>query len=160
MPITVVTCLSVVLSALLMGTSLAHALEMPAKMNASAAQWLTLQQTLYRSFATIGGSIEIGAFALVGALAFLVRSNRQARRLTLSAVMLLGIAFFIVWLGFTNPVNARTATWTSDTIPPDWTRWRIQWEYSHVVRFVLHLLAFCALLTVLIRTSRLAAPAD
>jgi Anthrone oxygenase len=160
MPITVVTFLSVVLSALLMGTSLAHALEMPAKMNASAAQWLTLQQTLYRSFATIGGSIEIGAFALVGALAFLVRSNRPALWVTLSAVMLLGIAFFIVWLGFTKPVNARTATWTPDTIPPNWTRWRTQWEYSHVVRFVLHLLAFCALLTVLMRTSRLAGPTD
>ena len=90
MPITIVTFLSVVLSALLMGTSLAHALEMPAKMNASAAQWLTFQQTLYRSFATIGKSIEISAIALVGALAFLVRSNRAALWLTLSAVMLLG----------------------------------------------------------------------
>ena len=95
-----------------------------------------------------------------GSLAFLVRSNRPALWLTLSAVMLLGIAFFIVWLGFTNPVNVRTATWTPDTIPPDWTRWRTQWEYSHVVRFVLHLLAFCALLTMLMRTSRLAAPTD
>jgi Domain of unknown function (DUF1772) len=129
-------------------------------MNASATQWLTFQQTLYRSFATIGGSIEMGAFALVAAFAFLVRSNRPALRLTLSAVMLLGIAFFIVWLGFTNPVNALTATWTPDTIPPDWTRWRTQWEYSHVVRFVLHLLAFCALLTVLMRTSCLAGSTD
>jgi hypothetical protein len=53
--------LAVLLTALLMGTTLAHAPEMPAKMNASATQWLALQQSLYRSFATIGGPIEIAA---------------------------------------------------------------------------------------------------
>jgi hypothetical protein len=55
--------------------------------------------------------------------------------------MLLGIAFCIAWLGFTNPVNVRTATWMPDSIPPDWTHWR-------------------ALPMVLMRTSRVAGPTD
>jgi hypothetical protein len=28
-------------------------------------------------------------------------------------------------------------SWSLDEIPPEWTRWRNQWEYTHAARAVL-----------------------
>jgi hypothetical protein len=35
-------------------------------------------------------------------------------------------------------------------LPPDWSAWRTQWEYSHAARFALHLFGFVSLLLSLI----------
>jgi hypothetical protein len=64
-------------------------------------------------------------------LSYLVRAHRPAFYLALAGTICLALAFFVVWLGFSNPVNAETAKWTASSIPPDWSRWRSQWEYSH-----------------------------
>jgi hypothetical protein len=80
-------------------------------------------------------------------LAYLVRADRRSFYVTFSAAILLAVAFFIVWIGFTYPVNAKTLTWTGGSLPPDWSRWRAQWEYSHAVRFVLQFVAFCLLVS-------------
>ena len=55
----------------------------------------------------------------------------------------------------TNPVNAKTAVWTPSSIPEDWADWRSQWKYSHLLRFVLHLIALSLLvLAILPRRAR------
>ena len=48
--------LTILLSALLLGTTFAHTLEMPAKLRYSGTEWMRLQDTLYVAFASIGGS--------------------------------------------------------------------------------------------------------
>jgi hypothetical protein len=144
---------TLVLTALLMGTSFAHALEMPQKLSVDGQTWLTFQHTLYPYFAYIGGPVELGAIVAAGFLSYLVRAHRRALFLALGAVICLAIAFFVVWLGFTNPVNAQTAKWTAASMPADWAHWRNQWEYSHLARFALHLIAFGALVTALLRRS-------
>jgi hypothetical protein len=147
------TFITLSLAALLMGTSLCHVLEMPAKLQMAGPLWMTLQHTLYRSFASVGGTIEIGAILFAAALAFLVRNTGRGFFLALTATICLALAFFVVWLLFTNPVNAEVSRWAADAIPADWMRWRRQWEYSHAVRFALHGIAFGALLlSVLSRT--------
>jgi hypothetical protein len=108
--------------------------------------WLTFQHTLYAWFAIVGGPIEILTIASTAALAFRVRRSPSAFRPTLIAAIILACAFFGIWLGLINPVNSRTATWTADTIPSDWQRWRTQWEYSHAVRFFLQFIALALLL--------------
>jgi hypothetical protein len=45
------------------------------------------------------------------------------------------------------------AQWTANSLPPDWSAWRTQWEYSHAARFTLHFLGFMALLLSLIAGS-------
>jgi hypothetical protein len=47
-----------------------------------------------------------------------VRAHRPAFYLALAGTICLALAFFVVWLGFTNPVNAETAKWTASSIPP------------------------------------------
>jgi hypothetical protein len=142
--------LAVVLTALLLGTTFAHVLEMPAKLHVDAALWTTLQHTLYRAFGTIGAVVEVGAIASVLVLSVLLRQHRRALWLTLFAAACLLVAFFVVWLVFTSAVNAETARWTVTSIPTDWMHWRTRWEFSHALRFALHLAAFCALVASLL----------
>jgi hypothetical protein len=137
---------TVVLASLLLGTTFAHLLEMPAKMKVSGPLWLTFQHNLYGAFATAGAPVELGAIATAAILAYLTRRNRRVFFLTAMAALLLMTAFAVVWVGLIRPVNVQTAGWTTETIPADWAEWRAQWEYSHTARFVLHFTAFCALL--------------
>lgn len=139
------TFVALTLTALLLGTSFGHFLELPAKMELDGPLWMTLQQHLYRRFATIGGVAEIGSLASLAVLAFLVRDRSRPFVFTLIAATCVAAAFFGVWLLATRPVNAELARWTADTLPADWERWRIQWEVSHVARFVLHLAGLGAL---------------
>ena len=129
-----------------MGTSFAHTLEMPAKMTVDGVLWMTFQHTLYPYFAYIGAPIELGSIISTAGLSFLLRGKRPGFYQALIATICLATAFFVVWLGFTNVVNAETAKWTADSIPQDWAEWRRQWEYSHATRFVLHLAGFAGLL--------------
>ena len=142
--------LAVVLTALLLGTTFAHVLEMPAKLQVDGALWMTLQHTLYRSFGTIGAVVEVGAIASVLVLSVLLRQHGRALWLTLFAATCLLVAFFVVWLVFTSAVNAETARWTASSIPTDWMHWRTRWEFSHALRFALHLVAFCSLVVSLL----------
>jgi hypothetical protein len=152
MPLRTLQFVTLLFVALVMGTSFAHALEMPAKMRVPGPMWLTFQHTLYANFAIVGGVVEIGSIVTATMLAYRQRRNPEAFRLTALAALCVLVAFAVVWVGFTNPVNQRTAVWTEQSMPPDWARWRSQWEISHVVRYVLHLAAFAALLTTVTRT--------
>jgi hypothetical protein len=138
--------ITLVLVALLLGTTFGHTLEMPMKMNVDGRLWMTFQHTLDSYFAYIGAPIEIGAIISLGILSFFARHrSRSFYFLVLTATLCVAMAFFVVWLGFTNPVNAETAKWTTDAFPSDWAEWRRQWEYSHLARFVLHFIGFGAL---------------
>jgi hypothetical protein len=136
--------ISILLASLLMATALGHMLEMPMKMKASGELWLTYQHTLYAWFAMIGGPIEILTIVFTAVLAYRTRHSLTFRA-TLSAAIIFMGAFFAIWLGLINPVNARTAVWTTGSIPGDWQHWRSQWEYSHAVRFVLQFIALALL---------------
>ena len=138
-------------TALLLGTTFAHVLEMPAKLRAAPDLWLTIQHTLYGRFASVGGALEVSSIVSAAVLVYLERRDPVSFTLAALAAGLVVVAFGAIWLGLTSPVNARTAGWTPSTMPPDWWHWRNLWEYSHAVRFVLHLLAFTALLMLLTR---------
>ena len=70
--------LTLTLTSLLMGTSFAHTLEMPAKMNVDGQLWRTFQHTLYPYFAYVGAPVEIGAIIATAVLSYLVRAHRPA----------------------------------------------------------------------------------
>jgi len=142
--------ITITLVAMLMGMSLGHTLEMPMKMKVDGQFWLTFQHNLYAYFAIIGAPIEIGAIITSIALAVMVRKRRPAFHLTTAAAICIAVAFFLVWLVFTREVNEQTARWTAQSIPADWAEWRRQWEYSHAIRFVLHLIALGALVSSLL----------
>lgn len=133
--------ITLLLTALLMGTSFAHTLEMPAKLAVDGLTWMKFQHTLYPFFAYICAPIELSAIFTSTGLTFLMRGERRAFYAILTAAVCLAAAFG-VWLGFTNAVNAETGKWTANSLPSDWAAWRAQWEYSHAARFVLHFCGF------------------
>jgi hypothetical protein len=137
--------LALLTTALVMGMSFAHTLEAPAKLKIEGPFWVGIQHTLYRTFASIGGAVELGAIVLTIALAVSLRREPPFALVTV-AVGCLVIAFFPLWVVVVNGVNRETATWTPEALPPDWRRWRHRWEMGHVFRFVLHLIGFAFLL--------------
>jgi hypothetical protein len=137
--------LSLTLAALLMGTSFAHVLEMPAMLRYDGPLWLQVQHSLYRVYGSIGRAIEVAAIVAAAILAVVLRDWRPALIAALAGTVCLAIAFLVVWVMVTNRVNARTAKWMPGTLPADWQRWRRRREVSHAVRFVLHLSAFVLL---------------
>jgi len=40
---------------------------------------------------------------------------------------------FVSWILFVAPMNAVFATWLTNPVPSDWTRYRNQWEYAHAL---------------------------
>jgi hypothetical protein len=135
---------TIMLTALSMGTALCHLLEMPAKITYEGALWLTLLQTLYPpAFGTIGAFFEVGAVVTAVMLAFLVR-RRPAFVWTLLGALCLVVAHAAFWI-WVAPVNATMSPLTPETLSADWMRLRNQWEYTHAARAVLQIVALGAL---------------
>jgi hypothetical protein len=141
--------LSLILCALLLGTTFAHLLEIRAKARMDGALWTTLQHNLYRAFATVGGTVEIGAILATAGLAWSAYGGR-GRWVALGAWVCFVAAFAPVWIGVVAPVNREVARWTPGSVPTDWTRWRRRWDLGHAVRFGLHLIGFGLLVALLV----------
>jgi hypothetical protein len=93
----------------------------------------------------VGGAVEIAAIACAAFYAYLLKDNRTALALAACSTAFLVIAF-IVWLSITAPVNAQVLRWNPDAIPAGWETLRTRWEYSHTIRFIIHLIAALALI--------------
>lgn len=147
--------ITLILSSLVTGMALCHALELPAKMQYSALQYITVQNSLYVAFGppNIGAFIEFAAPLSAIALAILVRKRHPAFQLTLTASAFMLLAFPVIFFAFTEPANVIIRHATPETIPTNWLQLRNQWEYSHLARFFCHLAALSALvLSVLVET--------
>ena len=134
--------LSLLFSALLLGTTFAHVLEIRAKARMDGSLWTTLQHRLYRASATVGGVVEMGAILAPACLAWSVRDAGGPFRLGAGALTCFALAFFAVWLGMVLPVNREVARWNPAAVPPGWEHWRRRWDTGHAVRFALHMLGF------------------
>jgi hypothetical protein len=139
--------ITLLLVALLMGMTFCHVLELPAKLQYPATLYLTLHRTLYVAFGppNIGAFIEVGTILAATVLVFLVYQHRPAFWLTLLGAVSL-IAGLVVFFAYVEPANVALKSMTLNAPPPEWTRWRNQWEYGHAAHFVLHALGFSALL--------------
>lgn len=127
---------------------LAHILEMPNKLRLEGGLWLGVQQHLYAGWGPlIGAPTEITGVVLNMALAFILRKDvTPARRHALAAICYAGmlVCFFL----FNAPVNAAVSSWTADTLPPEWNRFRLRWEVGHGLAALLAVLALTAIATV------------
>lgn len=145
---------TLMLAALSMGMAFGHLLEMPAKLAYQGSVWLMLQQTLYGNFRVLGLLLDTGAVVCALVLTILVRKRRPALGWTIFGTICLVGAHAAWWAGAV-PINAAIAQFTPQTLPPDWTQLRVQWEYTHALRAGLQVAALGALLfSVLAETPR------
>jgi Domain of unknown function (DUF1772) len=145
--------IAIVLTALSMGLSFSHLLELPPKMLFDGQLWVTITtKGLYYLFGSVGAVIEVGSIVTAIVLAFLLRGRGLAFSLTLGGAILLALALAL-WSIFIAPVNAELAKWTSTSFPSDWMRYRDRWEYTHAVNAIIKLVAFGSLLcSILVET--------
>jgi Anthrone oxygenase len=154
---------TVILVAVAMALSLAHALELPGKMRLDKKAYYAVQPIYYPGF-TIGGGVgDFGGTLVTIILLFLTPWGSADFWLTLVALLGLIGMHAVYWL-FTHPVNqfwlegekldkfssgffsfgTKRSKLEKET-PPDWTELRNRWEYSHVARAGLALVSLIAL---------------
>jgi hypothetical protein len=133
-------------TALALGAGLAHALELPAKITLSQADYFTVQQ-IYAGWNRLAYLLLIELLALV-AVAILYRHDARVLVPVLAALPALAASQALFWL-FTFPANQATANWTEQ--PPHWELLRTQWEYSHLAGAACQALALIALIVAVLR---------
>jgi hypothetical protein len=151
---------TVILVAITMALSLAHALEWPGKMRLNREQYLVVQPIYYPGF-TIGGFAEAGGIAATLILLLLTPTGTTQFWLIAVALAALVVMHLIFWL-MTQPVNRfwlqdETLTASAqrffgtnrgtDLPQRDWTELRDQWERSHMLRAVAAMLGLILLVT-------------
>lgn len=137
---------AVVGTALALGGALAHAYELPNKIDLSRDEYFIVQ----RAYDGWNQLAYVLAIQLAGIVAVTILHRDQPRVVWLGAIALGGWigaqAIFWVW---TFPANQRTENWTAR--PEDWESLRLQWEYSHLAGAALQLLAMMALVVAMLR---------
>lgn len=134
--------------ALLLGTTLTNVLEMPASPELLADAGGA--RAAYPGLTTVGGPLEL--LTVLISLAVLTAALSRPHFLFLSAgAALCLVGAFSVWVVFTEPVDVMARGWLEGGLPEDWGGWRNQWEFSQIVRFLLHLAALLLLAASLLR---------
>lgn len=147
--------LTLLLVAIAMALSLAHALEFPGKLRLSRESYIQVQSIYYPGF-TMGGMVgDFGGLIALLILAWLLRDNTGAFWLVVGAAVLMVALNLVYWL-LIHPVNG---FWLQGTdlgtlgglffSPPpggerSWTELRDIWEYSHIARAGLAMASFLA----------------
>lgn len=146
MPAPVLGAFSLILAALSLGLSFAHALEAPPRLRVwPPAFWreATVFKGQYRWFGAVGGPVEAAAVALVGAVAA-VDWPAGPWRISLAAALLFLVALGI-WLTVVRPANAVMAGWTPGAALADVEPVRRRWESGHIIMAALKLVGFACL---------------
>jgi hypothetical protein len=114
--------------------SMTHLLELLPRMQFEEQLWIevTVFQGVYALFGSVGAVFESGAIITAFIVAFLVRRRGRTFYWTFGGAIVLLVAF-VSWILFVAPMNMVFATWLTNPVPPDWTRYRNQWEYAHVI---------------------------
>lgn len=128
-------------TALAMGAALAHALELPNKIDLSQENYLVVQ-TIYRGWGLLA---LVLALELAGMLFMMARYWQVGRVFwpTTAAISCVVAAQAGFWI-WTYPANRLTDNWT--TSPDTFEMLRAQWEYSHLAGAILQVLAMALMI--------------
>lgn len=126
--------ITLMLASFSLSLSMAHLLELPQRIQFSQELWVrvTVVEGVYQYFGSVGAFFELGSVIAAIILIFLVRKRGSTVYWTVGGAILLGLAL-ISWITFIAPMNAEFATWLTNPVPLDWTRYRNQWEYAHAI---------------------------
>ena len=152
--------LCVVLVAVGMGLSLAHALEFPGKLRLPKDEYMIVQSIYYPGF-TIGGMFgEVGAILATAVLAIVTPFGSTEFLLVLAGLVALVIGHIVYWVVI-QPINkvwlktrklgpagaAFFAAGRKALQGKTWAQLRKRWEYAHISRAVLAVAGFTAIAT-------------
>jgi hypothetical protein len=146
--------ISMLLTALAAGVVLGHVMSRAGKATLPWSVFVTVRDTLYRSWGKKLGAVEIAAFLSTLVVAFLVRGRGAIFALSLAGALCL-LAMLVIWAVFINPINIRVRAWTSESFPADWASFRDRWHRLHGIRAIFAIVGLGALiLAVLLDASK------
>ena len=153
--------LTILIVAVLLATTLGHALEMPGKMRLDKQTYFATQAIYWPGFTVIGGTAEILSIVTTLALAVLTPVGSLDFWLVLGAFLLAAALHAVYWV-FVHPVNKvwvkhmdlkggsrrffETGTVTG-TPSANWKALRDRWEYGHAARAAMTLAALALVAT-------------
>lgn len=139
MLITVTRFLNIILVALLAGTSFGIWVGLNPK-HYSTSTYIEQQQHLVLSLQTLLVSMVILATLVTIASAFLQRKDRKTFIALLFAAFFLLLCIIITRFG-NLPIQIEMLTWSTYSLPDNWTVLRDQWWSFHIQRTVAELVA-------------------
>jgi len=134
--------LSIFLLGLVSGVSFSHLLQRGPKATLPGVQFLAVQQVLLRNYGRVIGGLEVAALFSTLAMAIVTWGERGAHLATLASgcVMLM----VIIWAAWINPINKTVNSWTPESLPSGWAKFRDRWHFLHTIRLMLSVVAFSA----------------
>jgi hypothetical protein len=145
---------SLLLTAIAAGVGLGHVMSRAGKITLPGPLFVTVQNTLYRSWGKKVGAVEIGTFLSTLVATFLVRGRGAIFVLSLAGLFCL-ISMLIVWAVFINPINIRVRASDSESVLADWASLRDRWHRLHAIRAIFAVAGFSTLISaVLLDCSR------
>ena len=163
----VLQVVTVFLVAVAMSMAVAHALEYPGKRRLDEQTYLAVQTIYYPGF-SVGGIGEVMAVVATFILMLVMRQRGDAFWLVLTAFVAVVVMHAVFWL-VTQPVNkfwlqnqkmgsmgakffnTQSIQQTPVTRVPDWRVFRNRWEYSHIFRAALSVIALLAIVIAIAR---------
>jgi hypothetical protein len=127
--------ISLLLTAIAAGVVLGHVMSRAGKITLPGPLFVTVQNTLYRSWGKKLGAVEIGAFLSNLVVTFLARGRGAIFALSLAGLLCLS-GMLLVWAAFINPINIRVRASTSESLPADWASLRDRWHRLHAIRAI------------------------
>jgi len=132
-------------SAVMLGPALAHAIELPTKMNLPRNEYFIVQQ-LYRGWDQFSLLLVVQLISLLAA-AYLSRHERRVLiPASLAVLFLLGSQ--VPFWTYAHPADVATANWTMQ--PDNWITLRRQWEFSQAAGASLQLLSMICLIVAVV----------
>ena len=146
----VIFFIALLATALALGAALAHALELPNKINLAKDEYFVVQQA-YRGWNQLGYLLAVELIAML-VVATLSRHEPRVLWPTIIAIVCLIAAQALFWI-FTYPANVATNNWTA--VPAEWEDVRARWEYSHLAGAAFQIMAMSALIVAVLARARL-----
>ena len=147
MRLLVIKIIALVIAALSLAPSFAHALESQPRLIIWPPE-LWREATVFNAqfwlFAVIGAPIDILAILVPAGLTMLLRGKRPQFTLALAATLCFALGLAL-WFTIVATANNVLATWTPGPIPADFDAVRRQWEFGHLTIAGVKLTAFALL---------------
>jgi multisubunit Na+/H+ antiporter MnhB subunit len=122
----IVLFVALMATAMALGGALAHAFELPNKIDLPQNEYFIVQKA-YRGWNQLAYVLIVELIAMI-TVAMLYRHDPGVRLFTVLAIICLVGAQVLFW-AFTYPANVATKNWT--VVPDNWHELRHKWEYSH-----------------------------
>lgn len=139
MTTSIIRFLNIILAALLAGVSFGIWIGFN-PVDLSASTYVEQQQNMLRALKVLMVSLVFMAAILTIVSAFLQKNNR-----TVFITLLVAAIFFIACILITRfgnkPIDDIVLTWTSDSLPGNWTELRDKWWSFHIMRTIAELAA-------------------